>query len=101
MIDLLALCAFNAAYAETIDSDALERAKETGLPVALILNKIDLVKDKADLLPFVESISKRHAYQGIHYLQATRGMEYNPLTRRYWLSGDTSVNYLLATRRGA
>lgn len=28
-----------------------------------------------------------------------RGMEYNPLTRRYWLSGDTSVNYLLATRR--
>jgi 2-polyprenyl-6-hydroxyphenyl methylase / 3-demethylubiquinone-9 3-methyltransferase len=26
-------------------------------------------------------------------------MEYNPLTRRYWLSGDTSVNYLAATRR--
>ena len=26
----------------------------------------------------------------------TRGMEYNPLTRRYWLSGDTSVNYLFA-----
>jgi 2-polyprenyl-6-hydroxyphenyl methylase/3-demethylubiquinone-9 3-methyltransferase len=32
-------------------------------------------------------------------LQQTRGMEYNPLTRRYWLSGDTSVNYLLACRR--
>jgi 2-polyprenyl-6-hydroxyphenyl methylase / 3-demethylubiquinone-9 3-methyltransferase len=32
-------------------------------------------------------------------LQGTRGMEYNPLTRRYWLSGDTSVNYLLATRK--
>ncbi|WP_439518375.1 bifunctional 2-polyprenyl-6-hydroxyphenol methylase/3-demethylubiquinol 3-O-methyltransferase UbiG [Hydrogenophaga sp.] len=32
-------------------------------------------------------------------LAQTRGMEYNPLTRRYWLSGDTSVNYLLATRR--
>lgn len=28
-----------------------------------------------------------------------RGMEYNPLTRRYWLSDDTSVNYLLACRR--
>ena len=25
-----------------------------------------------------------------------KGMEYNPITRRYWLSGDTSVNYLLA-----
>jgi 2-polyprenyl-6-hydroxyphenyl methylase/3-demethylubiquinone-9 3-methyltransferase len=29
----------------------------------------------------------------------TRGMQYNPLTRRYWLSGDTSVNYLYACRR--
>ena len=34
-------------------------------------------------------------------LQGTRGMEYNPFTRRYWLSGDTSVNYLIATRKPA
>lgn len=32
-------------------------------------------------------------------LQASKGLEYNPLTRRYWLSGDTSVNYLLATQK--
>jgi 2-polyprenyl-6-hydroxyphenyl methylase / 3-demethylubiquinone-9 3-methyltransferase len=32
-------------------------------------------------------------------LTNTRGMEYNPLSQRYWLSDDTSVNYLLATRR--
>ena len=31
-------------------------------------------------------------------LDQTRGMEYNPLTQRYWLSDDTSVNYLFATR---
>jgi 2-polyprenyl-6-hydroxyphenyl methylase/3-demethylubiquinone-9 3-methyltransferase len=30
-----------------------------------------------------------------------RGMVYNPLTRVYKLSGDTSVNYLLACRRPA
>ncbi|MFM2059408.1 MAG: bifunctional 2-polyprenyl-6-hydroxyphenol methylase/3-demethylubiquinol 3-O-methyltransferase UbiG [Pseudomonadota bacterium] len=29
----------------------------------------------------------------------TRGMEYNPFTKRYWLSGDTSVNYLIACRK--
>lgn len=29
----------------------------------------------------------------------TRGLEYNPLTRRYWLSADTGVNYLLATQK--
>lgn len=32
-------------------------------------------------------------------LQQTRGMEYNPLTRHYWLSADTSVNYMLATQK--
>lgn len=34
-------------------------------------------------------------------ITATRGMEHNPLTGRYWLSGDTSVNYLVACRRPA
>jgi 2-polyprenyl-6-hydroxyphenyl methylase/3-demethylubiquinone-9 3-methyltransferase len=29
----------------------------------------------------------------------TRGMQYNPLSERYWLSDDTSVNYLFACRR--
>lgn len=29
------------------------------------------------------------------------GLEYNPFTRRYWLSGDTSVNYMLACRKPA
>jgi len=34
-------------------------------------------------------------------LQSTRGMEYNPVTRRYRLSDDTSVNYMLACRKPA
>jgi 2-polyprenyl-6-hydroxyphenyl methylase/3-demethylubiquinone-9 3-methyltransferase len=32
---------------------------------------------------------------------STKGMAYNPLTRRYWLNNDTSVNYLVATQRPA
>lgn len=31
--------------------------------------------------------------------QQTRGMQYNPLTRRYWLDADTRVNYLVATQK--
>jgi 2-polyprenyl-6-hydroxyphenyl methylase / 3-demethylubiquinone-9 3-methyltransferase len=31
----------------------------------------------------------------------SRGLQYNPLTRRYWLNRDTSVNYLIACRRPA
>lgn len=30
----------------------------------------------------------------------TRGMQYNPLTQRYWMNTDTSVNYLFATQKG-
>jgi 2-polyprenyl-6-hydroxyphenyl methylase/3-demethylubiquinone-9 3-methyltransferase len=32
---------------------------------------------------------------------SARGLEYNPLSRRYRLSADTSVNYLLACRKPA
>lgn len=34
-------------------------------------------------------------------LEHSKGLAYNPLTRRYWLNQDTSVNYLIATRREA
>jgi 2-polyprenyl-6-hydroxyphenyl methylase / 3-demethylubiquinone-9 3-methyltransferase len=34
-------------------------------------------------------------------LAATRGLAYNPITQRYRLSVDTSVNYLLACRKPA
>ena len=34
-------------------------------------------------------------------LQATKGLQYNPITRRYWLDGNTSVNYMIATQRPA
>ena len=32
-------------------------------------------------------------------LRHTRGMQYNPLSQRYWLNDDTSVNYLFATQK--
>lgn len=41
----------------------------------------------------------QHAMQAGLVLHSAKGMEHNPLTGRYWLSADTSVNYLLATRR--
>ena len=33
-------------------------------------------------------------------LEHTKGLQYNPLTRHYWLDGDTSVNYMFATTKG-
>ena len=37
---------------------------------------------------------------GLNVLHA-KGLQHNPLTGRYWLSADTSVNYMLATQRPA
>ena len=32
-------------------------------------------------------------------LKASKGLEHNPLTKRYWLSNNTDVNYMLATQK--
>jgi 2-polyprenyl-6-hydroxyphenyl methylase / 3-demethylubiquinone-9 3-methyltransferase len=32
-------------------------------------------------------------------LRESKGLQYNPLTQRYWLNQDTSVNYLYATQK--
>jgi 2-polyprenyl-6-hydroxyphenyl methylase/3-demethylubiquinone-9 3-methyltransferase len=32
---------------------------------------------------------------------ALKGLQYNPLTQRYWLNQDTSVNYMVALRKPA
>jgi 2-polyprenyl-6-hydroxyphenyl methylase/3-demethylubiquinone-9 3-methyltransferase len=32
-------------------------------------------------------------------LRESKGLQYNPLTQRYWLDADTSVNYLFATQK--
>ena len=32
-------------------------------------------------------------------LNATKGLQYNPITRRYWLDANTRVNYMIATQR--
>ena len=32
-------------------------------------------------------------------LQQTKGMQYNPLSRHYWLDANTSVNYMFATTK--
>jgi 2-polyprenyl-6-hydroxyphenyl methylase/3-demethylubiquinone-9 3-methyltransferase len=41
----------------------------------------------------------RYCRQAKLSLRDTRGLEYNPLTQRYWLSANTGVNYLFATRK--
>ena len=53
------------------DEKVWELVSRHNVPRLLVINKIDLVKDKADLLPFVEGISATRQYDAIYYLRAT------------------------------
>ncbi|MBK7013007.1 MAG: GTPase Era [Xanthomonadales bacterium] len=53
------------------DEQVWQLISQHQVPRLLVVNKIDLVKDKADLLPFVATISENRRYNGIHYLRAT------------------------------
>jgi len=43
------------------------------VPRLLAINKIDRIKEKAELLPFVARITEAHDYAAVHYLRATHG----------------------------
>ncbi|MBN8480478.1 MAG: GTPase Era [Xanthomonadales bacterium] len=42
-------------------------------PRLLVVNKIDRVRDKAALLPFVAEVTDHREYAGVHFLRATQG----------------------------
>jgi len=45
---------------------------EQKAPRILVINKVDLSKDKGALLPFVASLSEKHTYDEIHYVSALK-----------------------------
>jgi GTP-binding protein Era len=63
------------------DGKAVGLARKAGSPVALVLNKIDLVKEKARLLPLIEQY--KAAFEFVDYLpvSAVRGLGLEALRR--------------------
>ncbi|MBD8898345.1 GTPase Era [Rhodanobacter sp. DHG33] len=57
----------------TDEDEALYAAlTEQKAPRILVINKVDLSKDKGALLPFVASLSEKHTYDEIHYVSALK-----------------------------
>jgi len=54
------------------DTFVLEMAKRVGTPVALLLNKIDLLKDKGKLLPIIAEYGQLHAFKEVIPLSALK-----------------------------
>ena len=54
------------------DNFALKLAQQAGTPVFLLLNKIDLLRDKKALLPIIEEFRQRHEFKEIIPLSALK-----------------------------
>jgi len=54
------------------DDFALRMAQQAGTPVFLLLNKVDLLRDKKMLLPIIEDYRKRHDFKEIIPLSALK-----------------------------
>jgi GTP-binding protein Era len=54
------------------DQAALDRAKASGRPIAVIVNKVDQIKNKSALLPYVDRLSKQHEFVAILLVSARK-----------------------------
>jgi len=54
------------------DEFALKMAQQTGTPVFLLLNKVDLLRDKKALLPIIEDYRRRHDFKEVIPLSALK-----------------------------
>lgn len=64
------------------DEWVLKKLAHAEAPVFLLINKVDQVKDKTRLLPFVEEIQPRLEFVGMEYISAKNGDHVAELTKR-------------------
>ncbi|HVE58816.1 MAG TPA: GTPase Era [Pyrinomonadaceae bacterium] len=72
-VDLLVLMRDASVSTGNGDKFVLELVKNSGKKAVLVLNKIDKVKDKGELLPLIESYSKEFTFEEIIPISALRG----------------------------
>lgn len=61
------------------DSTALEAIRGAGVPAIAVVNKIDRVANKQDLLPYLHQLGQRHAFLEIFPVSASRGDQVDAL----------------------
>lgn len=63
------------------DQQALTQCARANCPVILVVNKVDLVKDKDRLLPYIQEISSHFDFAGIVPVSAKQGTQLDELER--------------------
>lgn len=64
------------------DQLALEQCEKAACPVILAVNKVDQVKDKDKLLPFLQETSARYAFAAVVPISAKQGTQLEELEKR-------------------
>jgi GTP-binding protein Era len=72
-VDLVVLLRDASVSTGNGDRFVLDLVKESGKPAIVVLNKIDKIKDKSELLPLIESYSKEYDFQEIVPISALKG----------------------------
>ena len=63
------------------DERALRAVKDAGVPCVAVLNKVDKVKDKASLLPWLKAFAERHDFAALVPVSAEKGVGLEDLSR--------------------
>ncbi len=80
-VDLVLLIVEPTEVIEDVEINVLERAKDSGYPVILVINKIDTV-ERPTLLPIIDSYSKLYEFEEIMLLSAERGTGVEDLSKK-------------------
>lgn len=63
------------------DAAVLKQLKTLSLPVILVINKIDEIKNKAELLPFMENLAKQMDFKKVIPISAKTGLQVDELEK--------------------
>ena len=63
------------------DHAVLQYLKSVNIPVILVINKIDEVQNKAELLPFIENLSKQYDFAKIFPISAKTGLQVDEMEK--------------------
>ncbi|PIE43246.1 MAG: GTPase Era [Gammaproteobacteria bacterium] len=75
------------------DEMVLENVRKTRSPVILVVNKVDQLKDKNALLPFMQSVSEKHEFAEIIPLSAAKGSNVDALEKEIARRMPESIHY--------
>ena len=77
----VALLVIRAGQWDDEDTLAYDTLREAGLPVVLVVNQVDRIADKTQLLPFLARVSEGRDFAGVHPVSALKRKGLEPLVK--------------------